>query len=72
MRHSYYCPIPRYLYSLSFVCSLSELVHFSELDKLGHNIGSKYLMECLPYFTVLYLGRIKSEFRRYMALNRFF
>ena len=28
----------------------------SEMDNLDHNIGPNYLMECLPYFTVLYLG----------------
>ena len=34
----------------------------SELINLDHNIGPEYLMDCLPYFTILYLGRIKSEF----------
>ena len=45
----------------------------SELDNLDHNIGPKYLMECLPNFTVLYLGSIKSRsFGGYVALNHFF
>ena len=46
----------RYLYSLAFVWSISELVHFSQsnLDNLGHNIGHKYLMasHTLQYFVL--------------------
>ena len=29
-----------------------------------HNLGPRYLKECLPYVTVLYLGIEKSECRK--------
>ena len=49
--------------SLQFILCLKSFrvgAFLSELANLDHNNGPKYLMECLPYFTVLYLGRIAS------------
>ena len=60
--------------SLQFIIRLKSFrvgAFLSELDNLDHNNGPKYLMECLPYFTVLYLGRIKSEFRRLYGFKSF-
>ena len=36
----------------------------SFFDNLDHKNDPRYLIECLPYFTVLNLGIKKSEFRR--------
>ena len=36
----------------------------SFFDNLEHKNGPRYLIACLPYFTVLNLGIKKSEFRR--------
>ena len=36
----------------------------SFLGNLDHKNGPRYLIECLPYFTVLNRGIKKSEFRR--------
>ena len=36
----------------------------SFFDNLDHKNGPMYLIECLPYFTVLNLGIKKLEFRR--------
>ena len=60
--------------SLQFILCLKSFrvgAFLSELANLDHNNGPKYLMECLPYFTVLYLGRIKSEFRRLYGFKSF-
>ena len=60
--------------SLQFIIRLKSFrvsAFLSELANLNHNKGPKYLMECLPYFTVLYLGRIKSEFRRLYGFKSF-
>ena len=60
---------------LQFIIRLKSFrvgAFLSELANLDHNNGPKYLIECLPYFTVLYLGRIKSEFRRLYGFKPIF
>ena len=43
----------------------------SSLVSLDQSRGPRYRKECLPYFTVLYLGMSKSELRRLYGLALF-
>ena len=40
---------------------LRDVASLMLFDNFDHNLGPRYLIECLPYFTKLNLGIVKSD-----------
>ena len=59
----------RSLFQILVIEANNDARALSLLDRLDHKSGPRYLIECLPYFTVLKLGIKKSEFRGLLLDN---
>ena len=46
------------MFVLKMLRDVASLMLFGNFD---HNLGPRYLIECLPYFTELNLGIVKSD-----------